>query len=349
MDSSKLVEQALRALQAAPDFNNQTSSQMDWGNALAHLMQNQNQNLDQNLQNQNPLQNNQNQTQANSLPSNSNGDSSSSPAPSNTPPDVSLQSNVSLKLENNNNQITDNALSSLYNSLLATTETSSPISSAITSNGMLPSFAELSPNIGSANRNKLAKRDPVNLADNERLALVNKRASDRKAAQKYRRKKKLEMDVLVSENSHLKDRSKELENQLEQATTAIRMLGEQINTHGIGNQGTPPCQNCNTYEQQMKELLTRNAELEKSIKGQNVLEELLSQYAKSQTQNALQKANTEWWAENRDSTFSWKNNVVLLFYMKILPNKKPNKSVRNSKKKKFQNSKVKTWFKMNLF
>lgn len=50
---------------------------------------------------------------------------------------------------------------------------------------MLPSFAELSPNIGSANRNKLAKRDPVNLADNERLALVNKRASDRKAAQKY--------------------------------------------------------------------------------------------------------------------------------------------------------------------
>ena len=115
---------------------------------------------------------------------------------------------------------------------------------------------------------------------------------------------------------------------------AIRMLGEQINTHGIGNQGTPPCQNCNTYEQQMKELLTRNAELEKSIKGQNVLEELLSQYAKSQTQNALQKANTEWWAENRDSTFRWKNNVVLLFFMNTLPNKKPNKSVRNSKKKK---------------
>jgi len=294
MDSSKLVEQALRALQAAPDFNNQTT-QMDWGNALAHLMQNQNQNLEnQNHQNhQNQLQNNP--TQTNSLPSNSNADSSSSPAPSNTPPDVSLQSNVSLKLENN--QLPDNALSSLYNSLLTTPETSTQISSA--NNGMLPSFAELSPNIGSANRNKLAKRDPVNLADNERLALVNKRASDRKAAQKYRRKKKVEMDVLVSENSHLKDRNKELENQLEQATTAIRMLGEQINTHGIGNQNAP-CQNCNTYEQQIKELLTRNAELEKSIKGQNVLEELLSQYAKSQTQN-LQNANAEW--KNSESSF----------------------------------------------
>merc|ERR1712127_347655 len=115
---------------------------MDWGNALAHLMQNQNQNLEnQNHQNQNPLQNNLNPTKTNSLPSNSNGDSSSSPAPSNTPPDVSLQSNVSLKLENN--QISDNALSSLYNSLLNTPETSTPISSA-TVNGMLPSFAELS-------------------------------------------------------------------------------------------------------------------------------------------------------------------------------------------------------------
>jgi len=322
MDSSKLVEQALRALQAAPDFNNQTS-QMDWGNALAHLMQNQNQNLEnQNHQNQNPLQNNQNPTQTNSLPSNSNGDSSSSPAPSNTPPDVSLQSNVSLKLENN--QISDNALSSLYNSLLNTPETSTPISSA-TANGMLPSFAELSPNIGSANRNKLAKRGDGNLADNERLALVNKRASDRKAAQKYRRKKKVEMDVLVSENSHLKGRSKELENQLEQATTAIRMLGEQINTHGIGNQ-SGPCQNCNTYEQQIKELLARNAELEKSIKGQNVLEELLSQYAKSQTQN-LRNANAEWMMlkhrmkniVNRASKV--KNHFVLLslfFFLKNL-------------------------------
>jgi len=294
MDSSKLVEQALRALQSTPDFNNQTSSQMDWGNALAHLMQNQNQNLNQNLnQNQqSQLQNNQNAlnpTQTNSLPSNSNGDSSSSPAPSNTPPDLSLQSNnVSLKMDNN--QISDNALSSLYNSLLTTPETSTTVSSVNVNNAILPSFAEISPNIGSANRNKLAKRDPGNLADNERLALVNKRASDRKAAQKYRRKKKLEMDVLVSENSHLKERSKELENQLEQATTAIRMLGEQINTHGIGNQN--PCQNCSTYEQQIKELLARNAELEKSIKGQNVLEELLSQYAKNQTQN-LESTKTE--------------------------------------------------------
>ena len=108
----------------------------------------------------------------------------------------------------------------------------------------MPSFSELSPNIGSASRNKLAKRDPTNLAENERLALVNKRASDRKAAQKYligskrckklclrydfhkifanqfyRRKKKLEMDLLVNENSTLKERTKELENQLEQATT----------------------------------------------------------------------------------------------------------------------------------
>ena len=93
------------------------------------------------------------------------------------------------------------------------------------------------------------------------------------------------------------------------------MLGEQINTHGIGNQ-SGPCQNCPTYEQQIKELLTRNAELEKSIKGQNVLEELLSQYAKSQTQN-LRNANTEWDAEtqnekHRESSFESKNHFVLL-------------------------------------
>lgn len=291
MDSSKLVEQALRALQStSPEFSNQTqssasASQMDWSNALAHLVQQQNQ--------QNNINNNHNQNQnsgvssssqnnqTNSLPSNSNGDSSSSPAPSNTPPEnnvVVANQGMGIKIENtNNNQMaSDNALSTLYNSLLTTPETSNPLSSG------LPSFSELSPNIGSASRNKLAKRDPTNLAENERLALVNKRASDRKAAQKYRRKKKLEMDLLVNENSTLKERTKELENQLEQATTAIRMLGEQIN-----HQNNPSAI-IQEKDQQIAELIARNAELEKQMKGQNVLEELLSHYAKNQSN--VQKA-----------------------------------------------------------
>lgn len=283
MDSSKLVEQALRALQSTPDFSNQTqssasASQMDWSNALAHLVQQQNQQNHQINSNHNQNQNSSvssSQNQTNSLPSNSNGDSSSSPAPSNTPPENNVVANqVGIKLENhsNNNPIaSDSALSTLYNSLLTTPETSNPLSSS------LPSFSELSPNIGSASRNKLAKRDPSNLAENERLALVNKRASDRKAAQKYRRKKKLEMDLLVNENTTLKERTKELETQLEQATTAIRMLGEQIN-----NQNNPTAI-IQEKDQQITELLARNAELEKQMKGQNVLEELLSHYAKNQT------------------------------------------------------------------
>lgn len=288
MDSSKLVEQALRALQSTtPEFSNQTQSsasatQMDWSNALAHLVQQQNQqNINNNHnQNQNSGVSSSSQNQTNSLPSNSNGDSSSSPAPSNTPPEnnvvVANQVGMGIKIENNNNSnnnqiASDNALSTLYNSLLTTPETSNPLSSG------LPSFSELSPNIGSASRNKLAKRDPTNLAENERLALVNKRASDRKAAQKYRRKKKLEMDLLVNENSTLKERTKELETQLEQATTAIRMLGEQINHQ---NNPTAIIQE---KDQQIAELLARNAELEKQMKGQNVLEELLSHYAKNQS------------------------------------------------------------------
>lgn len=283
MDSSKLVEQALRALQSAPESSTfptqNNNTQMDWSNALVHLMQNQS-------QNQTSAQNNQNQT--NSLPSNSNGDSSSSPAPSNTPPE-----NNKIKLENN--PISDNAFTSLYNSLLTagTPETSTPVANNVL---QMPSFSELSPNIGSASRNKLAKRDPTQLAENERLALVNKRASDRKAAQKYRRKKKMEMDLLVSENSALKERTKELENQLEQATTAIRMLGEQINNQGGSTQ---PVETQNLLNQnaelqrQIKELLNRNAELEKSVKSQNVIEELLSQYAKTQAQNGNIQSKTE--------------------------------------------------------
>lgn len=256
MDSSKLVEQALRALQAsssnqAVEFSNMpnsstTSVDSVLNNALAHL-----------IQTQTATQN------SSSLP-NSNNDSSSSPAPSNTPPGPenntgNAPSMPSILAASNTES---SALTNLYNSLLTPTpETSTPLAQFSNSN------------IGSANRNKLAKRDPTNLAENEKLALINKRASDRKAAQKYRRKKKLEMDLLVSENAGLKDRVKELEGQLEQASTAIRLLSEQVNNEQCNRGGV---------EEKMNELLKRNAELEKSASNQSVIEELLSQYAKSQ-------------------------------------------------------------------
>merc|ERR1712150_11980 len=242
-------------------------------NALAHL-----------IQTQTATQN------SSSLP-NSNNDSSSSPAPSNTPPGPenntgNAPSMPSILAASNTES---SALTNLYNSLLTPTpETSTPLAQFSNSN------------IGSANRNKLAKRGPTNLAENEKLALINKRASDRKAAQKYRRKKKLEMDLLVSENAGLKDRVKELEGQLEQASTeglgrvfvwnfgrillmnvtstpsfsiAIRLLSEQVNNEQCNRGGV---------EEKMNELLKRNAELEKSASNQSVIEELLSQYAKSQ-------------------------------------------------------------------
>ena len=63
---------------------------------------------------------------------------------------------------------------------------------------------------------------------------------------------------------------------------AIRMLGEQIN-----HQNNPSAI-IQEKDQQIAELIARNAELEKQMKGQNVLEELLSHYAKNQSN--VQKA-----------------------------------------------------------